>query len=229
MDFENDIFKKYKPDFVKLGKFGFVKNKDKYVLEELFQDNKFKAIVEVSAAGIVKGKVYDIESEDELISLRTEAMQGEFIGRIREDYKKILEEIRKKCFYKQNFIFEQSNRITDLIIEKYGAEPEFLWEQYSGSGIFRNSETQKWFGIIMDVDRSKIEKNKKGLVEVLNVKLPPEEVIEITSKPHFYEAYHINKKYWISIILDNSVSDKKIMELIETSCQLSFPAKKSRS
>ena len=39
MDFENDIFKKYKPDFVKLGKFGFVKNKDKYVLEELFQDN----------------------------------------------------------------------------------------------------------------------------------------------------------------------------------------------
>ena len=36
---------------------------------------------------------------------------------------------------------------------------------------FPQSESRKWFAVIMDIDRSKLEEGKTGEVEILNVKL----------------------------------------------------------
>ena len=49
--------------------------------------------------------------------------------------------------------------------------PEFLWESNPNYGIFRNESSNKWFGVIMNIDRSKLNLNESGEVEVLNVKL----------------------------------------------------------
>ena len=130
--------------------------------------------------------------------------------------------IREEYFIKNHFIYPQSNRITQLIYKRYGNEPEFLWEKFDGSGIFRNPESKKWYAGILDVEGSKINKNKKGIIEVLDIKLDPKEIQELLLEPGFYPAYHMNKKSWITIILDESLSDKKIMELIEKSHKLSF-------
>ena len=216
MSIESNIFKRYTPDWEKC--------KKEY--EKLFLNNSFKAVIKINDNGEVNGTVYDLENDDEFLPLRLESNEGSFVGKVREEYEKILTQIRDENFIRNYFIYPQSNRITQLIYKKYGSEPEFLWEKFDGSGIFRNTESQKWYGAILDVDRGKLQKGKTGIIEVLDIKLEPDEIQELLLQPNFYPAYHMNKKSWITIILDESVSDDIIMELIDKSYQLSFAKKR---
>ena len=217
MTIENDIFKKYIPDFKKLIKFGFKKNQTSYFYEEYFKNNEFKAIIEISKKGVITGKVFDIETNDEFLPLNITAQQGAFVGEIREEYREILIRIRDNCFSKNYFVFPQSNRITNLIIQKYGDYPDFMWEKFDDSGVFKNNSSNKWYGIIMNINYSKLGLNNKNSVEVINVKLDKEEIQELLKQDGFYPAWHMNKKYWISITLDETVPDDKIMDLIAES------------
>ena len=54
-------------------------------------------------------------------------------------------------------------------------------------------------------------------VEIINVKLNEEKIKKLLKQKGFYQAYHMNKKNWISIILDNTLSDDEIMTYIEES------------
>ena len=216
---EEKIFKKYKPDRKKLEKYGFKRIKGGFEIEILFENDNFKAIITVQDDNVT-GKVFEIETEDEYLPLRVISQQGEYVGKIRESYENVLIKIRDNCFLKDYFVLEQSNRITNKIAEIYGTEPEFLWEKYDDTGIFRNKKTDKWFGIIMDIDKSKIEKSSKGFIEVTNVKLSAKTLEKTLKFKGFYPAYHMNKKYWITFTLDDTINDDKIMELIEESYML---------
>ena len=61
----------------------------------------------------------------------------------------------------------------NFVREKFGDELEFLWEKYSGFGVFRNPDSKKWYGLIADIDKSKLEKDnvveriKKGVYKKL--------------------------------------------------------------
>ena len=231
MALEDDFFRKYTPDFNKLVKYGFKQEKSKYLFEKLFRRNEFKAVIEISKSGKIKGKVFDIENQDEFLPLRyfpQETQEGAFVGEIREEYNKILTDIRKKCFSEKYFVSPQSNRITRAVIEKYGNEPVFMWEQTPGCGVFKNPDNNKWYGIIMDVDRTKIGEKNKIFVELLNIKLDKDEIQELLKTKGFYPAYHMNKKSWITIALDETVPDEKILELISESYSYTIQTKKKK-
>ena len=68
----------------------------------------------------------------------------------------------------------------------------------------------------MNIDRSKINSDESGKIEVLNVKLD-DEVHNYLGVKGIYPSYHLSKKSWITIILDDTLSDKKIMELVDLS------------
>lgn len=217
MTLEDKIFQRYSPNFDKLKEYGFVKDNNSFKLEKLFKDDLFKAVIVINSDKQITGTVYDLEGNDEFLPLRLENQQGSFVGEVREEYVKILEDIREKCFTRKYYISPQANRITNLVIKKYGNEPEFLWKTTPGTGVFRNSDSKKWYLAILDVDRSKIQENKKGTVEIALIKLSPDNVVKIIKEEHFYPGWHMNKKYWISVILDEMVNDDKIMKLIEES------------
>ena len=226
MTIEDKIFNRYSPDFKKLKDYGFKKVNNSFTIESLFKDDLFKAVITVDIEGRVTGCVYDIENDDEFLPLRVETNQGAFVGEVRTAYEELLKNIRDNCFIKKYYIFPQSNRITNLMIKKYGDEPEFLWKTTPGTGVFRNPATKKWYLAILDIDRSKVQETKRGLVEIALIKLNPDKVQELIKQEHFYQGYHRNKKYWITVILDETVSDKEIMELIEESH--SFTVKKNK-
>ena len=215
MNIENDVFKRFSVNYKKLEDYGFKKNGNEFVLEKNFLNNDFKAIITISFKGNISGKVIENELDEEYTLLRTE-MIGEFVGKVREAYKDILIDIRKHCFEPNYYIYDQTNRINRYIKEKYHNNPEFLWDNSSGCGVYRNKLNNKWYGIIMNVDYSKLD-NKTGEVEIINVKLDEERIVNLLKEKGFYKAYHMNKKDWISIILNDTLSDDVVCSLIDES------------
>ena len=192
MNIEKDVFKRFSVNYNKLIEYGFKKEKNNYVLEINFLNNDFKAIITIDSKGIATGKVIENELDEEYTLHKTE-MIGEFVGKVREAYKDILLDIRKHCFEPNYYIYDQTNRINSYIKEKYHNDPEFLWEKSPGCGVYRNKLNNKWYGIIMNVDYSKLD-NKTGEVEIINVKLDEERIVNLLKEKGFYKAYHMNKK-----------------------------------
>ena len=211
MSIESEIFKRKKVDFKKLIQYGFIKENDIYRYSCLFMNNEFEAEIIVNQDGKMIGKVYDTDFHDEYIQFRFDHQNGEFVSKVREEYISILQNIAENCFVDIPFLFDQTNRITRLIEKQYKHQPDFLWEDTPGCGVFRNSNNKKWYGLIMNIDRSKID-NSEGEIEILNVKLPEGKIKELLKKKGYYQAYHMNKKHWITIILDDTLSDEQIME-----------------
>lgn len=216
MNIENEVFKRRQADFDKLLLYGFKREKDVYKYSKVFMSD-FRADIEVDEMGKVLGKVYDLNIEDEYINFRIECQVGEFVNQVREEYHKILEDIAIHCFQNLYFISDQANRIANQVMDCYKDEPEFAWESSPGFGIFKNPNNKKWYGLIMNIDKSKIDKKYSGEVEIINVKLDPERIQVLISKKGFYPAYHMNKKNWITISLDDTLSDDEIMQCINES------------
>ena len=227
MTLEDEIFKRYKPDFSKLEKFGFKQDGKQYEISIDFYDNAFYAVIKLSKAGKVSGSVFDKESNEEYVPLRLPESEGGFVAAVRESYCDLLKEVRQECFYGEDFIGEQANRIRVHIQSKFGSEPEFLWKDTPDCAVFRNQESGKWFGIIINIPYTKIDNQKSGSVEVINIKLYENEIQDlIHNKSGYYPAWHMNKQKWISIALDETVNDEEIMEHIEES--FGYTVKKKR-
>ncbi|MGM9850306.1 MAG: MmcQ/YjbR family DNA-binding protein [Bacilli bacterium] len=218
MNIEKDIFKRTIVNFKQIELYGFKKENNKYIFEKNFLKDDFKAIITIDDKGIISGKVIDLQINEEYTNINTE-MTGEFINKVRESYKDILIDIRNKCFENKYFIFDQSNRINKYIKDKYNNEPEFLWNKFPGYAVYRNEKNKKWYGIIMNLDMSKLN-NGTGETEIINIKLDENKIKKLLKQKGFYEAYHMSKKDWISIILNDTLKDDEIISLLNESYEL---------
>ena len=217
---EDEVFKKRKLNKDKLIPYGFILENNIYKYSKLIMDDIFRVDITIDSKGNVIGRVYDLDGDYEYTNFRLENVKGDFVNRVKDEYIKVLESIANNCYTEEYFIYKQSNEVSNLIKEKYNVLPEFLWESNPNYGIFRNESSNKWFAIIMNIDRNKLDFKMSGEVEVLNVKLD-DLVDTYLKKEGIYPAYHMSKKSWVSIILDNTLSNKEIMNLIDISYDLS--------
>ncbi len=194
MTIEEELFRKTKIDFVKISEYGFKKDKSLYKYSKNIMNDNFKVDIEINKAGIVKGKVYDLSFGEEYTNFRIGGNAGSFVGQVRDEFENLLKDIRSNCFTRVDFIYEQSNRITKAIKEKYGNSPKFEWEKFPGYATFRNKDNKKWYGIIMNIDKSKLIENSSGEIEIIDIKLEPNEIEYLLKQDGFYPAYHMNKK-----------------------------------
>lgn len=216
MDFEKVIFKRAIPNFKCLEEYGFVKD-EMYFKYQKKLNPSFEAHIFIGVNGDVFGKIYDLQLNEEYVNFRNENFQGVFVGKLRLSYEQLLQDIKKHCFIEQNFIGNQANRIDKLIQKEYQDKAEFLWEKYPSDGVFRNSITKKWYALIMNIEKRKIEKGSMGKVEILNLKLPEAKISSLLEETGFYPAYHMNKQKWISILLNDSITDDFVMEYVKES------------
>ena len=59
--------------------------------------------------------------------------------------------------------------------------------------------------------------DKSGEVEIINIKLDEETIQKLVKQKGFYKAYHMNKKSWITIVLNDTLDDSMIKKLIDES------------
>ena len=114
--------------------------------------------------------------------------------------------------------------LEQFIAEEYAVQPEFLWEDDNITAAFRHANTHKWFGIAMRIPKSKLGFKTDEPVDVVNVKLDPDFIQELLSNhPHQVSpAYHMNKKHWITILLDNSTDSELTKALVNDSFGLTL-------
>ena len=218
MNIEKEIFKKSVIVFDKLIPYGFRKEKENYIIRKKIMDDTLEIIVKITLSGDIQGKVMDLSFGEEYTNYRLENQMGEFASQVREEYSNFLLSIRDRCTITSDFTFDQTNRLSNWIVEKYHDQPDFPWEKSPSDGIFRNPKNGKWYGLIMNIDRSKID-DEKGEVEILNVKLEGEKIQKILGRKGFYKAYHMNKEKWITIVLDGTLKDEEIQKYLEESHQ----------
>lgn len=221
MSLEMDLLKRMECDTAKLKKFGFVPHGRQYIYETVLPTDAMKAVISIDEKGIVTGKVIDPFSQEEYIAIHLPAQKGSYVSKIRSEYLTVLEDIAKNCFHPVPFIGTQTNRINARIEKKYHLKVEFPFTKYPHIGAYYHKENRKWFGLIQYLDRS-VFMPEKGECEILNLKNTSAEITGLLQKDGIYEGYHMSKKTWISLILDDTLSDDFIMELVDDSYQLTM-------
>ena len=117
--------------------------------------------------------------------------------------------------------------VFDYIIKKYKVQPEYPWRKYNGSAVFRHTDNNKWFALVMDVQGDKVGLFGTDYVDVINLKI--DDMIfrdMIIQKKGIMPAYHMNKMHWISVLLDGSVPKEQVFDLIDMSFLATASAKK---
>lgn len=117
-------------------------------------------------------------------------------------------------------------QVIEYIQKEYHCEIEYLWMRFPTYGVFRHEDNKKWFGLLMDVPRSKLGLSGDEPVDVLNVKLGDLLLRDLLiQREGFLPGYHISRGNWISILLDGTVSMDEIRGLIDTSYRVTASAK----
>lgn len=108
--------------------------------------------------------------------------------------------------------------------QRYGTEADYPWND--GNAVLRHADNNKWYGVVIKVDQSKLGIPGNGKVDVLNLKCDPALVGSLRMQPGFYPAYHMNKENWISVLLDGPTPDEEIKELLALSYQMTGSRRK---
>ena len=218
---EETIFSRKRWIESKMTAYGFHKVNDIYTLEKTFLDGNFKAIFSVNTKGEITGKVIDQMTLDEYYQLRQEEANGAYVHTVRTAYVSLLKDIAASCCRDILFTSLQANRLTQNILDRFQVKPDFPWghsTRYQSYGVFRHASNRKWFALIMNVKHTVIEKDANpNPIDIINLKIQPEQAEQLHHIPGIYPAYHMNHKLWISVVLDDTLSDENIMSLIKTS------------
>ena len=214
-----EIFKSYQFNQEKAQAFGFVENGGVWTYSCQILQGDFVMTVSITADN-VRFQVFDQETGDLYPQVHMETMRGVFVGNVREACLGILYQIRKSCFAVQDFICPQTKRIMAQVQEKYGNQLEYLWEKSPDTAVLRHEESQKWYAVLMKISWDKLDKGKEGFVEAVNLK--HDCVTDLLTQRGIYPAFHMNKRYWISVALDDTLSDEEVLELIERSWNLTI-------
>ena len=214
-----EIFKSYQFNKEKARDYGFVENGEVWNYSCQILQGDFIMTVSITPDN-VSFQVFDKETGDLYPQVYMESMRGSFVGSVREACLEILHQIRKACFDVQYFICPQTKRIMAQVQEKYGNQLEYLWEKSPDTAVLRHEDNQKWYAVLMRIPWDKLDKGREGLVEAVNLK--NNQVADLLSQKGIYPAFHMNKRYWISLALDDSLSDDDVLDLLEISWNLTL-------
>ena len=109
-------------------------------------------------------------------------------------------------------------QLFDYVKKKYKADPEYLWRRFPDYAIFRHTDNEKWFGLVMNINKRKLGIDGDDFVDILNVKLSDPLLVDmLIQQPGYFRGYHISKGNWISILLNGSVPFDDICRWLEES------------
>jgi predicted DNA-binding protein (MmcQ/YjbR family) len=213
------LFKGRKKKISALKTYGFKARKGGYYYAESILDGQFEVRVTV-ADDNVSAEVYDVFAECNYYLHTVEDASGGFVGSVRAEYERILQDISDKCFEKAvPYAGEITRQIMAYAKATYGGKPEYLWED-DDSAIIRRKDNKKWYALFMKIEKSKLGIEGDGKIEILDIRAPKEEIARLVDKKNYFGGWHMNKKSWITVPLDGRVNTEVICWLVDISYEL---------
>ncbi len=222
MDVIRNIFQHRTANFEKLTAYGFSKKADTYSYSAAMPGSGFKMTVHVTKQGQVTAAVIDPDFNEPYTLHLVDAAEGSFVGSVKAEYEQLLTEIAGKCFDPDVFQSRQAKAVIDYIRDRYCGELEYLWKKFSDNAVVRRSDNKKWYAVFLTVSRRKIGFDSDETVEILDLRMTPEDIEKLADGRKLLPGYHMNKKHWITICLDGTVSLEEICLLIDDSYKLAL-------
>lgn len=214
-----EIFKSKIVDENKLLDFGFKKVKDTFVYETNILSS-FRLTITIFSPNICKTSLFDTDSSEYYTLYLREDISGNFVGSVRSEIEKILNKIATTCCKNSSFVSSSTLNLIDYVLNTYGDSLEFLWENFPTDAIWRRKDNSKWYGLIMLISKDKLGLSSKDFVEVLDIRVNTEDRDKIIDNVHYFSGYHMNKRHWISVILDDTVDLDEVKKLLDDSYRI---------
>ena len=214
-----DFFDNKKPNYKKLIDFGFKKKSSVYFFNTELYKGQFELQVEIEGHDVCT-KLIDLSTEDLYTLHLLEGAEGTFVGKVRDEYEKVLQNISEQCFETDVFTYSQSIKLLDYAKEQYGTEPEYLWEKFPRNAVCRRKDNKKWYFALLSVKGSTLGLPTDDIIEVVDLRADKKDVPDLLQQNNIYPAYHMNKKSWITIILDGSMEIKELFNYVDKSYTL---------
>ncbi len=211
-----DILKNKVINFNKLIEFGFVERNGNYSYSTYILNKQFKLHIEISEDSKISTKLIELDTDEEYILHKTD-YTGEFVGCVRDEYESIMTSIMNNCFERDVFKEAQTREIIKYINDKYGDELEFLWKKFDNNAIIRRKDNKKWYILFISLPKKKLALKGENIVEIIDIRVEYSRLIKLLDKKHYFPAYHMNKKSWMTILLDGTLDDKDLFQLIDES------------
>lgn len=211
-----ELFKRKTVDIPKAVTFGFIQNNRDYVYETDVLDGTFLLQIIITPDGNVDTNLIEKATEDEYVLYKTSAT-GAFVGEVRKAIEAILIQVAKHCFNTEVFKSTQAKEIICYVSEKYGDELEFLWDKFPDNAIWRRKDNEKWYGALLTIKASKITLDRDTTIEILDLRIKPEDIETTIDNKRFFTGYHMNKKHWYTLLLDGSIPTEEICRRIDES------------
>ena len=229
------IFRSAVPNYEKFADFGFEKHEDSYICKKKLEESGFYVLLTVNNENI-NAEVYeegDDFSDSKYALFDVQSATGSFVSQIRSEVQNIIEDFRHSCFG----VFDLREKYAHFLETEFNCKPDFPWaaskdssesksslksERFSDYAVYR-CPNQKWFALVMNVQRDKLGLHGNEYVDVINLKVDDMFFRDmLIQQDGILPAYHMNKEHWITVLLDETIPKKKICELIDISYELTI-------
>lgn len=204
----------------KLLAYGFTHTGGAYHLSKAVLDGQFQLLVTVSGASLVDTTMIDNATGEEYVLHRVREASGAFVGSVKAAYEAVLLEIAESCFVADVFKSDQAKALIAYVRETHGDELEFLWKKFDNNAIWRRKDTKKWYAALLTVSRRKMGLSSDEVVEILDLRIDPKEIDSVVDHARYFPGWHMNKRSWITVILDGSVPLAEIEAKLDESYRL---------
>ena len=209
------ILEQYDVDMQKAPAYGFVQEGEKLILRKALPETEFYAVVTL-AGKTLEVNVFDSDTDEEYLPFNVADNISGYVMSVREKAELLLEDIKAQCLMKSNVKL----LLMDYCSQRFGTVPEAPWPETPENFTFKTVRKNKWYALFMTIPYKSLGIEKAGKIDALNIKLPPAKILQLVDRQHFYPAYHMNKKHWLTVLLQKDLDILQVQELLAESYQL---------
>ena len=207
---------KYNLTEEQLTKFGFLRDNIGLYLNKDILNKEFRVEIRVVDKAF-EIEVYDNNFNEIYPLFSVDSAVGEIVTNVRNKVELIIKEILE--------LSDNTEAIYNEIIK-------YIKKKYSSTMVkpFRSNpnikafvtDKNKWYALILDVEYNKLNKDSsiESKVKIINLKYNTDHIPKIINERNIFPSYHMSKKHWISVVMDNNMDLNYLMQLIDISYNL---------
>lgn len=122
------------------------------------------------------------------------------MGNVKSQYEEILLSLAEQCYEPDVFHMSQALEVIEHVHNTYGDELEFCGKSlrvlYGSARIIINGMGYAFYhrSVSWELDGD-------DLIEIIDLRIQPEELESLTDHQYYFPGYHMNKKHWLTVFL----------------------------